>query len=124
MGLKNFEGNRNVADQYRGFRYAIMQPADFMATTTVQRPATITSNDGHADKYAYDILTDRCLQKSVDQGKTAFEPHELADFVQRVSSLPDSAESATCLAFIGLTRQSSSRPWQLCEVHSGNAQGS
>ena len=60
------------------------------------------------------------MKKSVDHSKTAFEPHELGDFVKLVSNMPDSAKCATCLAFKGLTLQSLSRPGQLCEVTRDN----
>ena len=76
--------------------------------------------DRRADKYQYDYSINKTMKGSVDQSKTAFEPHELADFVERVSNMPDSSESATCLAFIGLTLQSLSRPRQLCEVTRDN----
>ena len=63
-----------------------------------------------AGKYQHDYFIDKTKKRSVDQSKTAFEPDELRRFVERVSNLPDSAESPTCLAFIALTLQSLSRP--------------
>ena len=124
-GVEDLRGNGAILDQYRGFRHAIMQLAHFYGYLPEtfnheHNPKANIDLDRRADKYQYDYSINKTMKGSVDQSKTAFEPHELADFVERVSNMPDSSESATCLAFIGLTLQSLSRPRQLCEVTRDN----
>ena len=55
-------------------------------------------------------------RKTVDQEKSAFSKKELEDFIDFISKLPDSSESAVMLMFAGLTLQSMGRSSQLCSV--------
>lgn len=124
-GLEDLRGNHHVVKQYQGFRHAIMQLAHFYGY--IPKMFHYSHNDKAnidldrlAGKYQDDYFTDKNKKGSVDQSKAAFEPNELDEFVKRVCKMPDSAESATTLAFIGLTLQSLSRPGQLCEVTRDN----
>jgi cation transport regulator ChaB len=76
-------------------------------------PRVYTDLKKEAYNIAVDAFTDR-QRRSVDQGKTAFSKEELAEFIERVSKLSNSANT---LLFTGLTLQSMGRSGHLCDPY-------